>query len=225
MDESLLVRARCFATASTTTEYPDEETRETLLILDGLMQGSEALCDIFRAARDDLRGLQARYTFIFDLPKDRVPLYETEHGRMRGMSKGNDLADIGGFYRAFGVEIDDASSHEMLDHLAVELEFYALMLVKEHALLEAGAHDGADIVREGRRKFLESHLGRFVAAIAGHPRVDSDSVYGPVLSWIAELVNEECDALGVMPAPLEFFPDVADVEDSTCGAVKLPVLN
>lgn len=224
-DKSLLVRATRFCVASTLTEYPDSGTRATLLAirdLGALAMEHRAIVD---AVQDDLGALQGRYAQIFDVSKERVPLYETEHGRMRGMSKGNDLADISGFYKAFGLEPDHAEAHEMLDHLAVELEFYALMLMKEHTLSENQIWQGAEIVNDGRRKFLESHLGRFVVAIADHPRVLSDEVYGPVLSWIAELVRQECEAVGATPAPLEFFPESPDAEDSSCGAVKLPVLN
>ena len=37
-------------------------------------------------------------------------VYETEHGRMRGLSKGHDLADLAGFYGAFGLPLDTLSA-------------------------------------------------------------------------------------------------------------------
>jgi TorA maturation chaperone TorD len=64
------------------------------------------------------------------------------------------LADIAGFYRAFGFQ----AVGERPDHLAVELEFMALLYVKEaHARL-SGSTEGAAICSESRRKFMADHL-------------------------------------------------------------------
>ena len=53
-----------------------------------------------------------------------------ERVRSHGMGKGNTLADIGGFYQAFGLTLD-RGIHELPDHIAVELEFYGLLLLKQ----------------------------------------------------------------------------------------------
>ena len=175
--------------------------------------------------RSGVEGLQGDYLERFDHGQARVALYETEYGRMRGLSKGNDLADIVGFYRAFGFDLEPDGDSEMPDHLAVELEFYGILLYKSEALIAAGDADGQEIVGDARRKFLVTHLGGFVDAIARRPSVAEDAVYGPLLSWCSALVAEECRQIGANPAPLDFFAQDDAGEVANCGGcVTIPGL-
>jgi len=168
---------------------------------------------------DDLR---SAYLELFDRGGERASLYESEYGRMRGMSKGNTLADLSGFYQAFGVTVDQEQVHELPDHLAVELEFYALLLLKQEHLREDA--EGRAVVEDARRKFLTDHLGRFACAVEERADVRADPQYGPVFAWCRGLVERECGALGVTPAPLDFFADPEGKGEMQCGAVHLPVL-
>lgn len=222
MIDSTVLKAGRFSKASLATEYPTQETRDTLRELASLGTLESALTPLSLAVDRDLPLVQDKYSWLFELPKERVPLHETEHGRMRGMSKGTELADISGFYLAFGLQ--PGGSKEMVDHLAVQLEFYAHLLLRQRALTLADNDEGTDVIRDARRKFLQSHLGRFVDAVAGSARVKQDTLYGPVLGWSAELVRQECIALCVDPPPLEFFPETGERDDTTCGGVRLPVL-
>lgn len=212
---------RDFSLASLFTSYPDREVEQTLLELQrelGSHPAGQAMLRAGAAGFDDVRSL---YVELFDRGGQRASLYETEHGRMRGMGKGNDLADISGFYAAFGFTRDE---REMVDNVAVELEFYAMLLLKRAALLEQGQEEGVEIVDSARRKFLADHLGRFVGAIARRAEVHSDACYGPVFEWVGELVAKECTALGVVPAPLDFFSDDELKEEMKCGAFHLPIV-
>jgi nitrate reductase assembly molybdenum cofactor insertion protein NarJ len=226
LSASLALRARQFALASLLTVYPDGETHDLLGELGADLAEHEGAGPMIAAlGRSGLEDLQGSYIDLFDRGKDRVSLYETEHGRMRGLSKGNDLADIAGFYLAFGLKLDDEKSHEMLDHVAVELEFYSTLLLKHDALLASGDAAGCEIVEDARRKFLTDHLGRFVGVIAEQAPVQRDQVYGPAFAWCARLVEAECARLSAVPVPLDFFADQGERDDPSCGAVHLPVLN
>lgn len=222
----LAVRARDFILASMATGYPDTELAETLRELGDGLRDHEGVGAMVAVAATDLGELQSTYIEIFDRGKGRVSLYETEHGRMRGLSKGNDLADIAGFYQAFSLTLEDEDEHEMLDHLAVELEFYGTLLLKQHVLDGMGETDGSEIVEDARRKFLADHLGRFVQTIADQAAVKEHAVYGPALAWCARLVEAECSLLDVRPAPLDFFAVDGDrkEEEMNCGPVRLPVI-
>lgn len=177
-----------------------------------------------------LDGLRSRYLQLFETGQGRASLYETEYGRMRGMSKGNDLADIAGFYQAFGLKLDDnpenpEATREMLDHVAVELEFYAMLLWKQAALSAQRDDEGVFVVEDARKKFLTDHLGRFLGAVASRPEVDVDPTYGQVFRWCRDLVAAECEALGVKPAPLDFFAAPEDDDPNACGEAKgLPIV-
>jgi putative dimethyl sulfoxide reductase chaperone len=214
-------RLREFTLAALATAYPTREVAEALADFPEC-HVPPGLVPWYRQLALDLAGLQAAYLERFDHGDARVALYETEHGRMRGLSKGKDLADIVGFYRAFGFDVDDGQV-EMPDHLAVELEFYSILLYKAQWLALHGDVVGSEIVTEARRKFLADHLGRFVRAVAQRPAVASDAAYGPLLAWCAELVADECATMGAMPAPLDFFGQgVGESDCQSCGLVDIP---
>ena len=71
-----------------------------------------------------------------------------------------ELADVAGFYRAFGVQVSRGS--ERPDHITAELEFMPLLAVKEAiAIQEEGDGEHAEVCREAAGAFLQDHLGRW----------------------------------------------------------------
>ncbi len=56
--------------------------------------------------------------------------YETEYTTPDALYKAHQLADIAGFYRAFGLEMS-TENRERPDHLAAELEFMHFLALKE----------------------------------------------------------------------------------------------
>lgn len=94
------------------------------------------------------------------LVKGEVPPYETSYEAGPGSSGGPtfQMADIAGFYRAFGFQV----MGERPDHVVPEMEFVALMFVKEAYALLSGDADGADVCAGARRKFVAEHLGRWL---------------------------------------------------------------
>ncbi len=67
-------------------------------------------------------------------------------------------ADISGFYKAFGMK----PRGDLPDHIAVELEFIALLYVKEGYALLLGDSSNEVLCREAREKFLKEHLSKWV---------------------------------------------------------------
>lgn len=231
MDSALLgrhylERAQQFSLASLLVEYPGPELFQTLASVGSLGKKAAELGfrEWLQIASTDPAELEQRYASLFELGKARVSLYETEHGRMRGLSKGTDLADIAGFYRAFGLELDRGRSAEMHDQLAVEFEFCAHLLFKLSLLKELGDAEGVSIVEEALGQFLEHHVGRYVATIARAPAVSEDPCYGPILAWCDTLLRSLCESLQVTPPVLDFFADDGERDDSNCSHLRLPVL-
>ncbi|HJW75618.1 MAG: hypothetical protein A2138_19270 [Deltaproteobacteria bacterium RBG_16_71_12] len=209
-------RAKDFALAALAAGHPSAESVGTLALLRHELSSHAGLGPWLARSEHGLDALGTDHVECFDVGGGHVPLYETEYGRSRGLSKGRDLADVVGFYRAFGFALAEDGGSEMPDHLAVELEFYALLLHKQQLLRDDA--EGSDIVADARRAFLRDHLGSFAAAVARQPPVAAHAVFGPLLRWCAELVAAECASLGVTPAPLDFFPAKHADDEVRCGA-------
>ncbi len=154
--------------------YPGEETfsglnwgegEEAVALLgspDGLKEAIESL----KGCLETLGDLQSEYGRVFShsISKE-CPPYETHYG---GTNDASDifqqtqvLADIAGFYRAFGLEASEQVK-ERLDHISIELEFMAFLAYKQAHAATSGWEDKAEVCREAQEKFLNDHLGRWV---------------------------------------------------------------
>lgn len=106
--------------------------------------------------RDDAASRRMPPDYLKPLVNGRLSPYETTYEPRPGVGGGQTfrLADIAGFYRAFGFEV----SGERPDHIVPELEFVALLYAKEaHALL-TGQEENAETCRAARHAFLAEHL-------------------------------------------------------------------
>jgi TorA maturation chaperone TorD len=75
--------------------------------------------------------------------------------------RGAILADVCGFYRAFGFE-PAAASGEKPDHLACELEFLAMLLVMAGRAAAAGERERQRVTEEAMTLFARDHLGEWL---------------------------------------------------------------
>ncbi len=174
-------------------------------------------------ARDPARQeeLRSDHLALFDCGAAAHPLYETEYGRARALAKGNELADIAGFYRAFGLELGAGGTDpEMPDHAAVELEFYAVLLMKSAKLASLADGAGQEIVLAARKKFLAHHLGRFLPALAARPAVANHPFYGLALGFCRDLVAEECARIGVTPETVAWVEGESEPAAVVCGEAQ-----
>jgi len=223
--EALEHRAVEFALAACLTAYPPDGMNAELgrlsAQLDSAVPALEALRRELAARGPD--PLRSEYLELFGSHQSRVSLHETEYGRMRGMAKGNDLADLCGFYRAFGLELTAVDGlRDLPDHLACELEFYAVLLARSAHLAHEGDAEGQAIVLDARKKFLSSHLGRLALTVAEAGKVKAHPLYGGVMAWAAELVSGQCRTLGAEPAPLDFFDASAEPDEVCCAVSPTP---
>ncbi len=87
------------------------------------------------------------------------PPYEAEYGQTHILQKSQTLADIAGFYKAFGLELAP-NFKDRLDHVSVELEFMHVLCLKEaYALAKGHPEEQLAVCREAQAKFLGEHLG------------------------------------------------------------------
>lgn len=213
-----------FVLASLLTGYPDGHFAEDMRAL--LEEPEAAMPAELRQKMAGIAGdpralddLRSEYLALFDSGRGTAPLYQTEYGRERAYFKAHELARLSSFYHAFGFELGgEGAAREMPDHLSVQLEFYALLRMKEDHLREAGSAEGVDIVRSAREKFLREHLGRFVPAVLERPGIDASGLYGPILRFCRDLVRAECEALAVAPEKLSWVDGEQEPAEMACGS-------
>jgi nitrate reductase assembly molybdenum cofactor insertion protein NarJ len=229
--------ARGFHFASAIASYPQSDLGDTLGWLDDELVDAGELPGVnfnlvSKKIAEQLKDpskfadWQSEYIDLFDRGKQENSLYETEYGRSRTAVKGNQLIDIGGFYKAFGFDFggEDVRT-EMLDHVAVQLEFYSLLLLKTSLLRSRGDDEGVKIVMDGRRKFLHSHLSRFVGAICERPGVKNSPHFSEVFGFCRDLVLTEAHALGVQVEEVDWITTLKESDPKgdevmECGACE-----
>ena len=128
--------------------------------------------------------LNSEYTHLFH--RGACPPYETSYNPERVFSKTNDLADIAGFYRAFGIK----HKNEAPDHIVSELEFVGLLYLKEVLAVANSMTDEAEICSEARRKFLAEHLGNWVSKYSMRMRKEARlGIYPAIADLVSALVT------------------------------------
>jgi nitrate reductase assembly molybdenum cofactor insertion protein NarJ len=108
--DALERRALAFCLASRLTTWPDDESLQQAQALASAIDDGDAeeLRLASLTATVERARAEPEYIALFENGAERCPIHETEYGRMRGMAKGNELADIAGFYTAFGLERTDS---------------------------------------------------------------------------------------------------------------------
>ncbi|MBI2981982.1 MAG: molecular chaperone TorD family protein [Deltaproteobacteria bacterium] len=175
--------------------------------------------------RDSLRDageetLLSEYTRLLSLTvAGGIPPYETEYGHKDIFYKTGRLADIAGFYRAFGLEISD-HVRERVDFIGAELDLMYWLTKKEEVAREQEKSEEAQICRDAAAKFLEAHLGRW-GSYFGDQLAQSASLpfYRLIGKWLCEFIESECGRLGVRPERVTGWnPEPLSATEFGCGA-------
>ena len=111
----------------------------------------------------DLPALQAGHRRAFGLTGSQC--YETECGLPHEFRQSQEMADIAGFYRAFGFNIG-GKVRERPDHISAELEFMHVLALKEAYAAENGVAERVEICVDAQCKFLQEHLGQWISLFA-----------------------------------------------------------
>ena len=174
--------------------------------------------------------LRAEYDRVFGLVVPReCPPYETEyHPCSETFFRSQQLADIAGFYRAFGLETGHETP-ERPDHIAMELEFMAFLLTKKRlATADAAQHvDAAEHVQvcaDAERGFFREHLAWWLPAFAtGLRRKSRDGYYAAVSRVLAALIPVERHRLDVAALPKRAQPDLIERPEEQTGCAGCPL--
>ena len=122
------------------------------------------------------------------------------------------LADVAGFYAAFGLA-PAAAQPDLEDHVGAELEFMSALALKEAWALAEGEAGALEVTRAAATKFLTDHLGRWAAAFAAAVEAATPvPFYTAAASLLAAWVDEEIAALGATPSRVP-GPDAVAADD------------
>ena len=136
-------------------------------------------------------------------PAGRCSLHETAYGDAgRLLGKAAYLADISGFYLAFGLQPAPTDTHPE-DHLTLELEFMSILALKEAYALAEGWVEHLEVTREAQRKFLQDHFGTWIDALVEHlDTCDPHPFYAALGEALRHLAHAEVVRLKVSPLPI-----------------------
>jgi len=162
--------------------------------------GGEAALEVLERERSGAPHgeLASHYRRIFGhTPGGACPLYELSWLKAGDFASEQELADIGGFYRAFGVAL---SARERMDHVAVELEFLAYLAHLEARAAEEGREQPREVARQGQRSFLRDHLGRWTPALFERMEARApEGFYLRLALWARLELDGLCRELDVRP--------------------------
>lgn len=155
--------------------------------LDALF-GTLADIDALRDARDRLLGHSVR---------SDCPPYELEYCQAEVFQQSQTLADIAGFYNAFGLQLDGPLA-ERHDHLVAEWEFLCILAFREFQASRTSDAPSSEICRDAQRAFLRDHAARWMPAFFTRVRsAEPGGPLAPICDLADALLRAWCDTLGV----------------------------
>lgn len=239
------VRAACYALLANAWRYPDESIAgcffrsssvgALLERLDGLpacvtdkvQDLRDAISRFSRSPLLDLLAkLQAAFVRLFGHSvRGSCPPYELEYGRGEIIQQTAELADLAGFYSAFGLNLTKAA-FERADHVAVECEFLSVLCAKEAWGRQNDNQDLSETCADAQRLFLRDHLAKWLPAFAHRVEAaGSESFYGRAAALASAFLREECRRFEIEVGPqwLELRPadperdSAIDCDTAGCG--------
>ena len=164
------------------------------------------------ACRTECRDLIVDYDRLFGhTARGLVCPYGTEYGHAALFQQPQTLADIAGFYRAFGLR-PSPRTEPRVDHIGVECAFMEFLSLKEAYSVEAleqpdlrdrqACLETLEATTDAGRRFLREHLARFGRAFANTlVRHDQDGFFGSAGALLIAVLELECARLGVPLGP------------------------
>lgn len=149
---------------------------------------------------------------------------ETEYA-FDPFAKSRQLADIAGFYRAFGLEVAP-DRRGAPDFIATELEFVGLLLRKRVFAAAQGWREQVEVTDRAIASFLSDHLGRWAGVLCADLRREARDGAG-FFAALAELceafIVADIQRAGVRPDPVR--PRSQSLQDAApfgCPLVREP---
>jgi DMSO reductase family type II enzyme chaperone len=160
--------------------------------------------------------LEAGYRAVFShVHSTDCPTYETDYTVKDVWKQTRELADLGGFYRAFGMQ----EQGERPDNICVELEFLHLASYKQAWAIVQREGEPEETCRAAQEAFLRDHLLKWVPGFALRVRALAGSgPYAAFADLAREFLGQEAIRFGLDIAwtiePPVRLPDEEAVEET-----------
>jgi len=117
---------------------------------------------------NDVENLEWAYRATFGAATVAMdcPPYEMYYSGSQIWQQTQDLADISGMYKAYGIAMEEDTTTTRWDHVAVELEFLHYMTYKLAYAIENHSEEEQESCLSGKKKFLYAHIGRWIKAFS-----------------------------------------------------------
>lgn len=200
-----LLSLACAYPSPTTLAFLREEALPTARLGAQVVAGKAAPTlmvmaeELWRAGPDGLG--RAYQRALSHVAAADCPPYESAYTAHHLFQQTQVMADVAGFYRAFGFEASTAN-RERVDHVGVELEFMHLLCHKEAYALVHHGRGRARLCRRAQRRFWGDHLGRWLERFAALLATRAgEGFYGYLARAAAVFASSETRLLGEAPAP------------------------
>ena len=202
--------------------YTTEDWTQDLPLLSEALRELNAPVLELEVSSPGAAALRAEHRRVFGLTGSLC--YETEYGLPHEFRQSQELADLAGFYRAFGFTLG-GPVHERPDHAAAELEFMYALTLKEAQAAESGFDDQVEVCADAERKFLGAHLATWIDLFAeALERLAAQGPYVRLARFAAAFVRSDAERLGLAwePRPLQTVkptPLGPELPCEGCGAL------
>ncbi|MFN3599156.1 MAG: molecular chaperone [Aquificaceae bacterium] len=154
----------------------------------------EALEKVIKEGKERILDLQGEWNALFSTNL-KAPANETAYELDKAVRKAWELADIEGFYRAFGVDVRPPVEP---DGIVAELEFMSCLLVKRMHLEKENLEEGIEVVDKAYKSFLRDHLGRWYRIFTDLVKESTEEEYYRVMaSLLRAFLDTQRDGLEI----------------------------
>lgn len=194
-EQNAFYRAQVYKFLADAFLYPVENWTEDVGLLNEIIQQSGLINHKLDVEFISLDDLQFAHRHTFGMAGSLC--YETEYGLPHEYQQSQEMADLAGFYKAFGFHTG-GKIRERPDHIAVELEFMCVLAIKEAYALEQKNDDHTAICVEAQTKFMAEHLGNWFSLFAQSVHLNAqDGPYLPLIQFGSHFLQFEVHRLGL----------------------------
>ncbi len=204
--------------------YPDRDTLTALgegledlslsLKLLGIDFDVEKLKDTLKDLDEDkLLALKGEYNSLF-ATNLRAPNWETAYELDKVGRRVYELADIQGFYRAFGLEVKDVEP----DSIVAQLEFISFLFLKIDFAKKKGIKEMDDVCSKALVEFMKNHAGRWYKLFTDLVIENTEEeYYKEVAKLLRAFLDAETKPIEGIKDLLEYRKELLDGSMWECG--------